>query len=85
MWNIKKSPPRLEKRFKFDDYKKISLFLEKVDNLCKISEIFPNISFGKNFVSFTIFLISDEISKAEENFTSIVEQNFRELTSKQDD
>ena len=82
MWNIKKSPPRLEKRFEFDDYKKISLFLEKVDNLSKTSEIFPNISFGKNFVSFTIFLISDEISQAEENFTSIVEQNFRELTSK---
>ncbi len=82
MWNLKKSPTRLEKRFEFDDYEKISLFMEKTENLCKKNEIFPNISFGKNFVSFTIFLSSDEISNKEKNFTSTLEENFIELTSK---
>ena len=62
MWNQKKSPLRIEKRFEFEEYQKISIFLEKINKLCKEKNIYPNISFGKNFVSVSIFLDSEGIT-----------------------
>ena len=56
MWNERESPLRIEKRFEFEEYSKISKFMEKIEKLCKKKDIYPNISFGKNFVSLTIFL-----------------------------
>ncbi len=61
MWNQRESPSRIEKRFEFEEYQKISIFLKKIDELCKEKNIYPNISFGKNFVSVSIFLDSEEI------------------------
>ena len=55
MWNKRESPLRIEKRFEFEKYSKISKFMEKIDQLCKEKNIYPNISFGKNFVSVCIF------------------------------
>ena len=51
MWNERESPLRIEKRFEFEDYSKISKFMEKIEQLCKEKNIYPNISFCKNFVS----------------------------------
>ena len=51
MWNERESPLRIEKRFEFDQYSKISKFMGEIEKLCKEREIYPNISFGKNFVS----------------------------------
>ena len=62
MWNERESPLRIEKRFEFEQYSKISKFMEKIEKLCKEKDIYPNISFGKNFVSLSIFLESKEIS-----------------------
>ena len=65
MWNRRESPLRLEKRFEFEEYSKISKFMEKIEKLCKQKDIYPNISFGKNFVSLSIFLDNKEISDKE--------------------
>ena len=65
MWNQRESPSRVEKRFEFEEYQKISKFMKKTDDLCKEKNIYPNISFGKNFVSITIFLASQKISKSQ--------------------
>ena len=56
MWNKRESPLRIEKRFEFDQYSKISKFMGDIEKLCKERDIYPNISFGKNFVSLSIFL-----------------------------
>ncbi len=61
MWNERESPSRIEKRFEFEQYSKISKFMEKIEKLCKERDIYPNISFGKNFVSISIFLEKEEI------------------------
>ena len=55
MWKERESPLRIEKRFEFEQYSKISKFMGKIEKLCKERDIYPNISFGKNFVSLTIF------------------------------
>ncbi len=56
MWNEKDNPSRIERRFEFENYSKTSLFMKDIDNLCKSKNIFPNISFGSQFVGITIFL-----------------------------
>ena len=45
MWNKRESPLRIEKRFEFEKYSKISNFVGKIEKLCKEKDIYPNISF----------------------------------------
>jgi len=72
MWNERESPLRIEKRFEFDQYSKISKFMEEIEKLCKERDIYPNISFGKNFVSLSIFLDNKEISEKKKIFQWIL-------------
>ena len=76
MWNERESPLRIEKRFEFDQYSKISKFMEHIDHLCKEKNIYPNISFGKNFVSVTIFSKSEVISELEKEFSIQIDKYF---------
>ena len=69
MWNERESPMRIEKRFEFDQYSKISKFMEEIEKLCKKRDIYPNLSFGRNFVSVTIFSDNEEITDIEKNFS----------------
>ena len=73
MWNQRESPLRIEKRFEFEEYSRISKFMKMVDELCKLKNIYPNISFGKNFVSITIFLESEKLSKIEKDFSNQID------------
>ena len=79
MWNHRESPLRIEKRFEFKEYPKISKFMEKVDELCKEKNIYPNISFGKNFVSVTIFINSKILSEIEKEFSKQIDKYFLEI------
>ena len=74
MWNKRESPLRIEKRFEFEEYSKISKFMEKIEELCKEKDIYPNISFGKNFVSLSIFLENHEISNKEKEFSEDIDK-----------
>ena len=78
MWNKRESPLRLEKRFEFKEYSKISKFMEKIEKLCKEKDIYPNISFGKNFVSLSIFLDNKEISDKEKYFSKDIDKFYLE-------
>ncbi len=79
MWNQRESPLRIEQRFDFEEYSKISKFMEKIDQLCKEKNLYPNITFGKNFVSVTIFLDSLEISSSEKDFSNQIEKFFKSV------
>ena len=79
MWNQKESPLRIEKRFEFEEYPKISIFMKKIDELCKEKNIYPNISFGKNFVSITVFLGSEKLSKIEKDFSNQIDNFYLEI------
>ena len=79
MWKQRESPLRIEKRFEFEEYSKISKFMEKIDQLCKEKDMYPNISFGKNFVSVTIFLDSEEITPDEKDFSNQIDKFFKSI------
>ena len=79
MWNQRESPLRVEKRFEFEEYSKISKFMRMVDELCKEKNIFPNISFGNNFVSITIFLSSENLSSIEKDFSNQVDSFYLKI------
>ena len=49
-----------------------------IDELCKETNIYPNISFGKNFVSVSIFLNSEEIPSNEKEFSLKLDNYFLE-------
>ena len=78
MWNKRESPLRIEKKFEFEEYSKISKFMGKIEQLCKEKDIYPNISFGKNFVSLSIFLEKKEISDKEKDFTKDIDKFYLE-------
>ena len=78
MWKEGESPLRNEKRFEFDQYSKISKFMEKIEKLCKEKDVYPNISFGKNFVSLSIFLDNKEISDKEKEFSNEIDKFYLE-------
>ena len=78
MWNERESPLRIEKRFEFGEYSRISKFMGKIEKLCKEKDIYPNISFGKNFVSVSIFLDSKELSSKEEDFSKDIDKFYLE-------
>ncbi len=78
MWKKKESPERIEKRFELDSYQKTSEFMKVIDDLSKKFEIYPNVSFGKNFVSIVIFFNSEKILDKENSF-SIEIDNFYKL------
>ena len=78
MWNERESPLRIEKRFEFEQYSKISKFMEKIEKLCKEKDIYPNISFGKNFVSLSVFLDDKEISEREKDFSKDIDKFYLE-------
>ena len=78
MWNERESPLRIEKRFEFEQYSKISKFMEKIEKLCKKKDIYPNISFGKNFVSLSIFLDNKEMSEREKDFSKDIDKFYLE-------
>ena len=78
MWNERESPLRIEKRFEFEQYSKISKFMQKIEKLCKEEDIYPNISFGKNFVSLSIFIDSKEISTKEKDFSKDIDKFYLE-------
>jgi len=79
MWNQRESPLRIEQRFEFEEYSKISKFMENIDQLCKEKNMYPNISFGKNFVSVTIFLDSKEMSPSEKDFSNQIDKFFKSV------
>ena len=79
MWNQRESPLRVEKRFEFDEYSRISKFMKLVDDLCKEKKIYPNISFAKNFVSITLFLSSEKITKIEKDFSNQIDSFYLEI------
>ena len=78
MWNKRESPLRIEKRFEFEEYSEISKFMEKIEKLCKQKDIYPNITFGKNFVSISIFSDTKEISSKEKDFSKDIDKFYLE-------
>jgi pterin-4a-carbinolamine dehydratase len=69
-WRRRQRPLRLERRLEFPDYDSLRDFLDQVADLSEQTGIYPNQSFGRTYVNFTLFADEDsgEISAAAEAF-----------------
>ena len=59
-WEQRNRPFRLERRFEFHSYSSTRDFLDRLGSLSESSKIFPDISFGKNYVNLTLKPESEE-------------------------
>ena len=53
-WQERNRPSRLEKRYEFDDYETLRVFLEDAADLSEQKGLYPDIGFGRTHASFTI-------------------------------
>jgi pterin-4a-carbinolamine dehydratase len=55
-WKERLSPARLERRFEFAGYEETRTFLDRAAALSKSMEVYPDVSFGRTYVSMTLYL-----------------------------
>ena len=53
-WQRQDLPPMLTRRFEFQSYVETRRFLDGVAKLAEAAQLYPNLSFGKTYVSVTI-------------------------------
>ncbi len=61
-WLRQDLPPTLSQRFDFGSYAETRRFLDDVAKLSEQTQIYPNLSFGKNYVNVTIDANGEKIS-----------------------
>lgn len=53
-WQRQDLPPMLSRRFEFASYSETRSFLDRVAKLAEAAQHYPNLSFGKTYVSVTL-------------------------------
>ena len=53
-WQRQDLPPMLTRRFEFETYAETRHFLDGIAKLAEEARLYPNLSFGKTYVSVTI-------------------------------
>ena len=66
LWVSKERPPCLFRRFEFNDYTNLRTFLDRLADLSKETEYYPDISFGTDYANITVYA-SDEKALSEED------------------
>lgn len=72
-WQERSRPLRLERRYEFSDYDELREFLDRAAVLSEASGYYPDMGFGRDYVSITI--------KADEE-SNIIEDSQREFAEK---
>lgn len=74
-WQERNRPPRLEKRYEFDDYETLRAFLDEAADLSEEKGLYPDIGFGRKHASFTIRPEegSDVLTDTERNFAVLLD------------
>jgi len=55
-WQERNRPSRLEKRYEFDDYEALRVFLDSAADLSEQKGLYPDIGFGRTYANFTIYV-----------------------------
>jgi len=53
-WQERSRPSRLEKRYEFENYDALRIFLDAAADLSEQKGVFPDIGFGKTYANFKI-------------------------------
>jgi pterin-4a-carbinolamine dehydratase len=63
-WTRRERPLRLERQLRFADYGRLRDFLDRAGAVSEQTGIFPNLSFGRDYVNLTLFADDDSGSLA---------------------
>jgi len=74
-WKERERPPRLEKRYEFENYDALRAFLDDAANLSEEKGLFPDIGFGKTYANFTINMEegSTELTDVQREFAKLLD------------
>ena len=74
-WKERDRPPRLEKRYEFENYEALRAFLDDAADLSEEKGLFPDIGFGKTYANFTIHIEegSTELSDKQREFAQLLD------------
>ncbi|MBF0265161.1 MAG: 4a-hydroxytetrahydrobiopterin dehydratase [Gammaproteobacteria bacterium] len=75
LWEERKRPLRLERRFEFENYTLLRNFLDSTAEISEKIDYFPNIGFGRDYVNITIYADEnqDEISSIQLEYAKSVD------------
>lgn len=59
-WRERPRPPRLERRYQFDNYDSLRDFLDQAAELSERESYYPDMSFGRDYVNVTIHVEEGE-------------------------
>ncbi len=75
-WQERKRPPRLERRYEFEDYESLRDFLDQAAELSEARGLYPDIGFGRTHANFTIHADegSDALSDEQREFARLLDK-----------
>lgn len=59
-WQERPRPPRLERRYQFNDYENLRDFLDRAADLSEKEDYYPDMGFGRDYVNITIHVEDGE-------------------------
>jgi len=74
-WTRRERPLRLERQLRFADYGRLRDFLDRAGAVSEQTGIFPNLSFGRDYVNLTLFADDDSgsLAPASERFAQRID------------
>jgi len=75
LWICKDHPPSLFRRLQFDSYNNLRIFLDRLADLSKETEYYPDISFGSDYANITVYANNEKVlSEEDKAFAQRVDQ-----------
>lgn len=63
-WREHNKPPRLERRYTFSAYSELREFLDRAADISETMDLFPDLSFGREYVNVTIHGYDEGLTEA---------------------
>lgn len=64
-WQVQQQPAQMSRRFEFADYTDTRAFLDRLTVLSEKAGFYPDLNFGKTYVSVTISAQNETLAQAE--------------------
>lgn len=76
VWRERNRPARLEKRYEFEGYDTLRIFLDNAADLSEKKGLYPDIGFGRTYASFTIHAEegTEQLSDQQRDFAAMLDR-----------
>jgi pterin-4a-carbinolamine dehydratase len=76
-WRENKNSTTLEAKFLFENYTALRDFLDDVASITEDANLYPNISFGRDFASLIIYAAGDNLSAEEYKLAEDIQRVYK--------